>query len=616
MYGSERLSNFIRSSRRGFAVWRMWIPLLLVGCAILATLIPPLQSPDEREHLARAYFLTRGEILLGSQPEVGSGGQINQGLHDYLQFYFEKFLADRTAVVHKEDLEEAAKFRWSTGTEFTSTGASVYFPLIYAPHALGLALAEALNLDIDTAYSVTRWVVLLSCCGILAWAFLLHAPPVGVLALLSLPMAVYQFSTPSLDGVATAVAILAIAAFARIVQLREAAGVGSLVLLSVCVLLVASSRTHLLPMVLLIFATAVHGQGKRAWVAGALVTVLLLGWVGAVMYTNVDLRVDTRLPTSQILMHYVLNPVSFLRVLYTTLTDPDMFLFYVESFAGVLGWHAIWLAAWVYPVLYVAVAIAILLSLNFTGWRTTMIARLSLLACALAAVLLTFLALLITWNPHPATMIHGVQGRYFLVPVILLVYALSWRAKGEPVSYWRNVSAGLVVLALCVFSFSVSAHRLLETFYLSHRGEQIHRVGSLGTGRHFGELVRGRVFEQTFMAEGELIRRVRIMAATFARANSGSVTLQLIDQHGAELFAATRSVENLEDNQWLVFPVAIPVQGGDSYRLRMTSVDASDGNAITWWAAHNDAYDRGAAYVDGVVQPNDFAFQVEFAKSE
>src|SRR5690554_3338040 len=148
MYGPDRMTTFPRLSKGRYAVY---VLLLLLGSAILSVLIPPLQSPDEREHLTRAYLLTQGEILLESQPGVGSGGNIDRGLHEYLQFYFDKFLADRTAVVHKEDVEEASKFRWSTESVFTPTGANVYFPLIYAPHALGLAVGEALDLSIDTS---------------------------------------------------------------------------------------------------------------------------------------------------------------------------------------------------------------------------------------------------------------------------------------------------------------------------------------------------------------------------------------------------------------------------------------------------------------------------------
>lgn len=610
MYGSDRMTTFPRVSKCRYAVC---VVLLLLGSAILSVLIPPLQSPDEREHLARAYFLTQGEILLGSQPGVGSGSNIDLGLHEYFQFYFEKFLADRTAVVQKEDVEEASKFRWSTESVFTPTGANVYFPLIYAPHALGLAVGEALDLSIDDSYYLTRWVVLLSCCAILAWAFWLHAPPVGVTALLLIPMSVYQFASPSLDGVATAISILGIAAFARIVQLRERAGVGHLILLSVSVFLVASSRTHLLPMVLLIFAASCYGQGKRAVAAGAIVTLLLVGWVGAVMHTNVDLRVDTGLPPSRILMHYMANPLSFLGVLYNTITDRDIFSFYVESFVGVLGWHSIWFADWVYWVIYLGIAVAVLLSISPWRWRKDTIARVSLIACAVSAVFLTFLALLITWNVHPATVIHGVQGRYFLIPSILTVYALSWRSQDVSPAQWRNASGMALVVVLCVFSFSVSANRLLETYHRSPRGEQMHRIGSLGTGRHFGELIQGREFVQTFVAEGELIRRIRVMAATFARSNSSTVTMQILDENGVELFAATRAVEGLRDNDWLVIPMVVQVERGNAYRLRMTSDDASTGNAITWWAAHNDAYEMGVAYVDNVQQSVDFAFQIEFA---
>jgi len=35
-----------------------------------------------------------------------------------------------------------------------------------------------------------------------------------------------------------------------------------------------------------------------------------------------------------------------------------------------------------------------------------------------------FLWMLVAWTKHPALTIQGVQGRYFLVPVIMAAYAL------------------------------------------------------------------------------------------------------------------------------------------------------------------------------------------------
>jgi hypothetical protein len=49
----------------------------------LSSIIPPFQSPDEIDHIKRAYLLTKGVIVLETQEGHSSGGQINEGLMEY-----------------------------------------------------------------------------------------------------------------------------------------------------------------------------------------------------------------------------------------------------------------------------------------------------------------------------------------------------------------------------------------------------------------------------------------------------------------------------------------------------------------------------------------------------
>ena len=81
----------------------------------------------------------------------------------------------------------------------------------------------------------------------------------------------------------------------------------------------------------------------------------------------------------------------------------------------------------------------------------------------------------------------------------------------------------------------------------------------------------------------------------------------------------------IPDNSWVSFPLGgIDLVASRSYQLRLTSPDATPGNAITWWAApsthevsrfagtmrgtQDDASSRlrGSAVVDG--RPLDAAF--------
>ncbi|MEG1454680.1 MAG: hypothetical protein RSC66_03800, partial [Comamonas sp.] len=77
----------------------------------------------------------------------------------------------------------------------------------------------------------------------------------------------------------------------------------------------------------------------------------------------------------------------------------------------------------------------------------------SLFSTALLSILATFTALLISWTPHPATIVHGIQGRYFIVPFLLLAYAFHGMVDVRS----RTLSLANMLLSSIFFAFSAYA---------------------------------------------------------------------------------------------------------------------------------------------------------------
>src|SRR5690606_19536224 len=92
-------------------------------------------------------------------------------------------------------------------------------------------------------------------------------------------------------------------------------------------------------------------------------------------------------------------------------------------------------------------------------------ARTVLLFSALCSILMVFFSMLVTWNPHPALLIQGVQGRYFLVPFIVVSYALGGATlpfEGAA----RKVAWGLVLVLVAAGAYSVP-RVLIERYFIS-----------------------------------------------------------------------------------------------------------------------------------------------------
>jgi uncharacterized membrane protein len=152
-------------------------------------------------------------------------------------------------------------------------------------------------------------------------------------------------------------------------------------------------------------------------------------------------------------------------VVWTTLTDRQTLLGYFSSFFGILGWLNAAFKGKEYVVL-----LALLGSLALTSFSVKQFKKQSWFALLLAVSILPmlgliFFAMLTTWTPHPATIIIGVQGRYFLIPAIVLTYAFYGNPSELGQLRQRISYALLSVLGL--YSFVNTTQLLLDRYYVS-----------------------------------------------------------------------------------------------------------------------------------------------------
>jgi len=450
--------------------------LLVFGVALgLSWLIPPMQSPDETSHIARAYLIAQGDWLLqappptpdtGDDPQVAAfvrraggqadvGGRIDQALLRFMDSYL-KLALDSSLRFSTAQQDSLDQLRWSTAkTHLSIPGTGYYFPLVYAPQAAGLALSMALDLSIEHSYRLARALTLLVCFALLAAACRLLAPNPLALATLLLPMSLFQLLSPTLDGLTTSLGLLAVSLFLR--NIAERASWASALMLAVCVFVLATSRTHLLALLVLPFYVAWRNKSARDLYLAIVVAAGALAWVLFALHATSDTRVLRSFTTQQLLLYYASDPMRFFRVVFASLTEPELATFYQQSFIGILGWLDTRLPGYFYPSLWVGLGLCGLVSVSLATLHEDWHARLLLAGAALASVGLIFLALLVTWTPHPASVVQGVQGRYFVVPVLLLGYALQGTARVH-----SSLHGALIKFVVTGFTF-VSLWALITT---------------------------------------------------------------------------------------------------------------------------------------------------------
>jgi uncharacterized membrane protein len=262
-------------------------------------------------------------------------------------------------------------------------------------------------------------------------------------------MSLFQLLSPTLDGLTTSLGLLAISLFLRKMAANGASSWRSSLALAVCVFILVTSRTHLLPLLLLPFCVAWQKKSARDFFLASIVTVGSLAWVFFALHSTTDTLVVRSQSSSQLLSHYAMHPQDYFSIVWSTLSNPGVANFYQQSFIGILGWLDTPLPVISYPLLWLGLGACALVSVALPAGAADWNARCLLLLAATASIGLIFLSQLVTWTAHPATVIEGVQGRYFVMPMVLLGFVLSGLAMGQTRLQGRLAALALSGFALC-----------------------------------------------------------------------------------------------------------------------------------------------------------------------
>lgn len=398
------------------------ILLAIIAGALFSAMIPPMQSPDEIDHIKRAYLLSKGQFILDTPAGYSSGGDVDSGLLQYMNLY-SSLPHHPEAKVTREISSSAQNIKWSGTREFSpAPGTGYYFPLAYAPQAFGLMIGELLDLSVETSYRLARLMVLVSSIFLISIAFTIFpANPLAV-ALLIIPMSIFQFASASLDAFTTSLAIVAISLFLKMKDWKAGDAAWFVYALGICIFLVVSCRVHLIALLVIPYLVYFSTRDKKHLYFAAIISIATFAWLFVAIKFTHDYRVSGAVPASDAIKYYLANPAAFIHTMANTLGYGQLLILYVKSFIGSLGALDTWFSNNYY---YSMFGILVLLGICSVSPGKMDPHRKVLLIIAGTSVFLIFFAILITANPIPVEIMRGVQGRYFLVPVLLASYSLT-----------------------------------------------------------------------------------------------------------------------------------------------------------------------------------------------
>lgn len=541
-----------------------------------------MKSPDEHDHIERAYLLGKG-VIVSARPEgKASGGNIDTGLSAYLNSF-----PPTQKELTKSELAATREIPWSGQRVYDpSPGAAYYFPIIYLPQTSALLLGEHLGMTVDFSYRLARAFALLTAALLIYSAFRIYPANPLTLALIALPMSLFQLSSASLDGISTALAIFIIAIFLRITKEKGNIPSWYVYALAVSITVLTTSRIHAAPVLLLLAAAYWYTKDRKALYLLISSTLFFAIWTAIAIKTTVDLRVATTAPVSTVVAFYLKQPSQFFTVLWESLSDKSLRSFYRKSFLGILGWLDTPFEKRSYNVLSLGILAIAALSVSLREFKDEWRQRSLLIFIALAGTLLIFFALLVTWTPHPATNIAGVQGRYFMIPAVFLAYGIA----GNNVMFdgWRGKIAAGACLLFFTFSMTETTKVLIEKYYLISREAATEKIVHVPAGSSSDvSLVASAKMDEhhpislIFPAANDAgkLTRIGIRLGTHMRKNPGKAELVLRTAGGAE-YRRAFSLRELADNAYQYFNV--PPEYYVTGEIRFLT-----GGGISTWERHS-----------------------------
>ncbi|MDO4682728.1 MAG: DUF2142 domain-containing protein [Lautropia sp.] len=566
------------------------IAAILIG-SIFSVLIPPMKSFDEADHIRRAYFLTRGKLLLKTNPcepegrfckngQTMSGSHIDSGLNSYL--VLRNDIVGNFKKESQEKQEKLRELKWS-GQKifFEAPGTGYYLPLIYIPQAVALSIGKLLGLSIDYTYYLTRLSVLLFSVVTLILAFHIHPFPPLVVGLLVLPVSLFQSASASIDTFSTALSILACSCFLKLMSTGRNASGWPITLLAVSVTIVATSRAHLILMLMMPIALALKVKSRGTWVAATCATALTIFWTLIAISSTVDFRVPRDVSTGDVTRFYLNHPSELLEVFNRTIFQPGFFRNMTEGLIG--HSYGLKFSSAIYTTITFILLIFFLASLaDRKKFLATARSRSLIMAIGLSSIFLAMLAMLLTFTKHPASTIDGIQGRYFLIPFILIAISVSeWHTHNavKRSMHWALLSGLLFISTLS------SAGYIVDDFYTRNEpsssliyevSPQIDRKNSLVLTLPTPNMTNPKTDSR--------YERIGFQTATWGRKLDGSAQIRLLTDTG-KVHDEVFNLAGIEDNRYRFFdvPAANYVSG------HITLIDGNGGLGI--W---------GVRYVDSI----------------
>lgn len=406
---------------------------LIIGIGLIYIIIFPTGTePDGRTHFASVYAESSELLGLKAVDSEGKAILYEKGYDLYTH-------PDRNSVVSVFEKWNDTNYKTVESLEEASVIDVNIF--LYFPQIIGVTLARFFSLNAFWVMYVGRILALLFY-AFINWGALKLMPfgKMAIFLISFLPMSLELGTSYSYDGMLIALSFLSISYNFYLIYEKEIVNVKDWVILSVlCILLTNIKLVYIfIPMLCLMI------DKKKCIKKKACCAVVILSGVVSIIITQLNrvLSVLSQTPTAvegageyYSVSYVIRNLIKTIWIVYCTLEE-RMDFYFTSTLGNRLGWLEIQI-----PFIIVVLFFILIMVASIKGKTESAVIELRQRSFYILICAMTFMAiiatLMLSYTPFGSSLIEGVQGRYFLPFLPILMISLmrnSYLALNKPVN--------------------------------------------------------------------------------------------------------------------------------------------------------------------------------------
>lgn len=433
--------------------------ILPIFCILLFLTIPVGRGHDEYMHWYKAFEISQGQLMT----PIDEDSKIAVTT---LPYGVQNVIVEREKGVYKYIdniplLKETINYdrKIIAGNQ----NSAAYCFIQYIPEVVGILIGKLFTQTPILIAYFARFINMIVC--IIIMYFAVKIIPFGkniILLLSSIPIAIEGFSTISPDGLTIAICTLFIAYTLYVAfDKNKKCGTKETAILTIIGAIVSLCKIVYMPLIFLVLIIPKEKFATKREKIKSLTIIIAIGvicnliWLAfgsmVLLNTNTNTYSGTNESGTMLkVMTLLSNPIAYIqKVFYTIGTKGNQY--FLSLFGGQLEWDET-IRIEIVPFVIAAIAVIAAISEKEIKIKFQKFQKIIMVAIIIIITALIFTSLYIQWSENDLQYIDGVQGRYFL-PILPLILFLIGELKIK--SSYSNVA---ITKLICISSIMIQLY--------------------------------------------------------------------------------------------------------------------------------------------------------------